>query len=128
MAFLKEDYFFQGDPETTAEFAESLRRKAPFSGEKLLMLAVLEEAIECYKRNLVSQDRKAQNLFLETEEWISARHDDALFSFENVCDALNLDSDYLRAGLRHWKEKQLAAHGDSRHKSPPKPRRRKRVA
>jgi len=129
MISFKEDYFFQSDPETTADYAESLRRKLPFTGEKMLMFAVLEEAIDCYKQNLFAKDRKAHNLFVETEEWILARGDDALFSFENVCDALGLDANYLRAGLRRWKEQQLAQpKGTTSKPGALKPRRRRRVA
>ena len=30
-----------------------------------------------------------------------------LFSFQNICDVLGLDADYLRRGLRVWKERAL---------------------
>jgi hypothetical protein len=131
MAAINEDYFLQGDPDTVTQYAESLRKALPFGGEKMLMLAVLEEAVDCYKRNLLVKDRKAQNLFAETEAWISARGDDVLFSFENVCDALGLDADYLRSGLLGWKENQLARrtghHFNDKNKGS-KARRRKRFA
>lgn len=67
----------------------------------------VEEAVDCYKRNFLAREAKARKLFRETEAWFFDRGEDALFSFENVCDALDLDPAYLRAGLRRWKENQL---------------------
>jgi len=108
MVLSKEDYFFQGDPDAEAAYAESRKRIGFLDGEKMLMLAVLDEAIDCYKRNLLAKDRKAKNLFAESEAWILDREDDAVFSFENVCEVLGFDADYLRTGLRRWKENQLS--------------------
>ena len=93
MAAIKEHYFLQSDSDTVAQYAESFRKALPFGGEKMPMLAVLEEAVDCYKRNLLAKDRKAQNVFTETEAWLSVHGDDVLSSFENVCDALGLDAD-----------------------------------
>ena len=131
MAAIKEDYFLQNDADIVEQYAESFRKALPFGGEKMLMLAVLEEAVDCYKRNLLLKDRKAQNLFAETEAWLLAHGDDVLFSFENVCDALELDADYLRAGLERWKKNQLAdrsAHQSGDKSKANNVRRRKRVA
>lgn len=131
MAAMREDYFLQSDSDTVAQYAESFKKALPFGGEKMLMLAVLEDAVDCYKCNLLAKDCKAQNVFTEAEAWFSAHDDEVLFSFENVCDALRLDADYLRAGLRRWKENQLAARAERRSGDKSKGnkvRRRKRVA
>jgi len=32
-----------------------------------------------------------------------------VFSFDNVCDMLDINAEYMRAGLRRWKEKKLIA-------------------
>ena len=107
MVLSKEEYFFQGDPDAEAAYADSHRRIGFIDGEKMLMLAVLDEAIDCYKRHLFARDRKSRNLFAESEAWIQDREHDAVFSFENVCEVLGFDADYLRVGLRRWKECQL---------------------
>jgi len=108
MALSKKDFLSQPDPSTGADYEATLSRVFPANSETLLMLAVLEEAIDSYKRFLFAKDRKAQKLFAEAESWILDRVDDALFSFENVCDVLGLSADYLRGGLLSWKEEQLA--------------------
>lgn len=97
MAVRNED-FFVGDPDATNRFVESLQQKA-LSGEKLLLLAVLMDAVDCYKSNRNSKDRKKRVLFVEAEAWLFGREDDAIFSFNNVCEALGFDPEYLRAGL-----------------------------
>ena len=99
----------QGDPEIAAPHDAALKSALRAGGEKMLILAVLEDAVDCYKRNLFAKDRKAQRLFAETEEWLLARDDKTMFAFENLCELLDVDADYLRAGIQHWKENQLAA-------------------
>jgi len=129
MALSKNDFFSQPDPLTASDYEATLSRVLPANSEMLLMLAVLEEAIDCYKRYLFAKDRKGQKLFAEAESWILDRDDDALFSFDNVCDVLGLSADYLRGGLRQWKEAQLANRKESPHRlHNRKARKRKNVA
>jgi hypothetical protein len=115
MALSKEDFFSQPDPLTASDYEATLSRVLPANSEMLLMLAVLEEAIDCYKRFLFAKDRKGQKLFAEAESWILDRDDDALFSFDNVCDVLGLNAGYLRGGLQQWKEAQLVNRKESPH-------------
>jgi hypothetical protein len=67
--------------------------------EKRLMLAVLEDAIECFQRYAGARDGKRERLFLEAEKWILTRDSNRPFSFENICDVLGLDPNYIRRGL-----------------------------
>lgn len=72
--------------------------------EEKLMLAVLAIAIEDFQRNVLARNEVERKLFQEAEEWILEKNSDWLFSFENICDALELNPDYIRRGLRSWKE------------------------
>lgn len=72
------------------------------------MFAVLDDAIEGYKRYLKSSTKKGQNRFREAEEWIDRRDKLWLFSFDNVCEALDIDPEYMRRGLHQWKQAQLS--------------------
>src|SRR5262249_22056700 len=74
-------------------------RQAP-QGERLLLLAVLEDAVDCYRRCRRSRDPAARLLFDETRAWVEARDRGTLFSFETLCEALDFDPDYLRRRLR----------------------------
>jgi len=38
--------------------------------------------------------------FREVEEWITHEGNEWIFSFDNVCEFLGLDPEYLRRGLR----------------------------
>ncbi len=74
--------------------------------EKRLLLAVLEEAVITFQRYTTSTRRRGQRLFREAEAWIVS--DDVCWacSFENVCDVLGFDSQYLRQGLLAWRDRQ----------------------
>jgi hypothetical protein len=70
------------------------------SGEQRLMLAVLVDAInvlQSWKGN--GSARKRRN-FAEAVQWVNARGTCHPFSFESVCDALEIDSELLRSRLR----------------------------
>ena len=71
----------------------------PLGPEETLMLAVLDDAIECFHKYTGARDGKSERLFLEAQEWILERGSDCPFSFENICDVLRLDPNYIRCGL-----------------------------
>ncbi len=98
---------FYYDPVTSAEYFDSIRRTYPLDSEKRLMLAVLEDAVECYQKYLLARGGKDKALFEEAEEWIWERNERSLFSFENICDALGLVPAWVRAGLLRRKEDLL---------------------
>ena len=64
------------------------------------MLAVLDDVIECFQKYAGARDGKGGRLFREAEEWILERDSEWLFSFDNICDVLNLDPSYIRRGLK----------------------------
>lgn len=73
--------------------------RQPLGPEEMLMLAVLNDAIECVQEYTCMVDGKKERLFLEAMEWILKRDSDWHFSFENICDTLRLDPNYVRRGL-----------------------------
>jgi hypothetical protein len=98
------------------QFAGTTRRQAPRqTGEHHLLAAVLDEAVACYQRYLFATTRSGRRLFREAEQWLMvplarrvvSSDEEAWFSFEYVCDVLDLDKDYLRRGLREWRAHQL---------------------
>jgi len=74
-----------------------------------LMLAVLADAVHCYQEHFRARDRRGQRLFDEAAGWLMATDREYVFSFEGICDALGFDADYLRAGLRTWRIRELSA-------------------
>jgi len=91
------------------QYFEAMRRKHLLPGEKRLVLSVLEDAVECFMKYLDSSTKKGQRLFRDAEVWITLEDKKWMFSFDNVCETLDIDPDYLRRGLREWKMRQLEA-------------------
>ena len=89
------------------EIISKLFKKDIREGEEKLMLAVLADAIDDFKKHLFSKDQRGQKLFQEAEEWFLEKADDRLFSFEYICATLQLHPDYIRRGLLSWKQSKL---------------------
>ncbi len=103
---------FHNDPMTSTDYFDSLKRTLPIESEKRLMLAVLQDAVECYQKYLVARRGKDKNLFSEAEAWILEQDNRSAFSFDNVCDSLGLAPNYVRAGLLKTKDRLLARRHD----------------
>ena len=70
------------------------------SGEQRLMLAVLVDAVNVLQSWKGSASARKRRNCAETVQWVSARGTCHPFSFESVCDALEIDSELLRSRLR----------------------------
>ncbi|MBI3000232.1 MAG: hypothetical protein HYY46_17545 [Deltaproteobacteria bacterium] len=88
-----------------SEYLETQRRRSVHEGAIGLMLAILEDAVNCYMKYAAAKDRRGGQQFKEAEEWIFERHSAWLFSFENICEILGIDPEYVRHGLLRWKQK-----------------------
>jgi hypothetical protein len=98
-----------------SQFTEQMGAKQSDRGEKRLMLAVLEEAVATFQRNVDAKTRHGQRVFGEAEQWIRSESTAWPFAFENLCHALEIEPEFLRRGLEAWKTKQLkAASGGAR--------------
>jgi hypothetical protein len=91
------------------QFSERATLKPSDRGEKRLMLAVLEEAVATFQRNVGAKTRHGQRVFQEAEDWIQSTDGSWPFAFENICQSLEINPEYLRRGLERWKETQLRA-------------------
>jgi hypothetical protein len=98
---------FQPDTLLPAQFLDTYRRKAHLEPETSLMLAVLEDAVACYQKYALARDENGVELFRDAERWILQKDAAWLFSFDNICDSLGMNPDYLRAGLVRWKRDLL---------------------
>jgi hypothetical protein len=79
------------------------------SGECRLLWAVLEDGIECYLRYVDHPSAVLRELFQEAQDWIEAPEGEGLCSFSGLCEAFQLDPDYLRRGLRR-RVQEIRAH------------------
>ena len=85
-------------------FAAIQRKKFP-SGEHRLLVALIQDAVECFQKHMHARDAKRRQLFLDAQGWIGSEDDRAVFSFNNVCMLLGMNPDYVRQGLLEWCEK-----------------------
>ena len=91
------DQYQQTDTLLSEQYREILRRHT-LDPEKRLMLAILEDAVKSFQASSMAESESST-----VEDWIL--HDDAEwpFSFDNVCEFLEIDPYYLRRGLLRWK-------------------------
>ena len=73
-----------------------------FRPEARLQLAVLEDALFTIHRCVGDHSRRARRLLGEVETWLTADDHEGPFGFVTICQALNLDPNYIRSGLHRW--------------------------
>ena len=100
-------HLLQPDTLLPSQYFAALRRKGAHEPERRLVVAVLQDAVDCFQKHLNARDRRARQLYLDAEEWIGSDDRTWPFSFENVCDLLQINAEYLRRGLMVWRDRQL---------------------
>jgi len=83
----------------TPGFFATFRRSSAPTPERLLMLAVLENAVMCYRRYARARDAHGRRRFEEARDWFASCDRSLLFSFESICDALDIHASYVRRNL-----------------------------
>lgn len=75
------------------------RASGHLSSERRLVLAVLTDALRCFQIERTTSQRDA--LYRETKHWFFfvAEGPVEMFSFEWICDALDIEPGWLRRGL-----------------------------
>jgi hypothetical protein len=68
-------------------------------GEKRLMIAILKDAVECLNKYRGARSSLGSTQYQNALEWVQDEGTDWLFSFNNICDLLGFDPDYLRKVL-----------------------------
>ena len=98
------------EPETIlpSQYFDRFHRRRQLHGERRLMLAVLEDAVDMYRKHVAARGGRNRQLFLDAEEWIDDDDRTWVFSFLNLCDVLDLDGEYIRRGLHALKAKARA--------------------
>jgi len=93
-----QDSFTASDLILPSQFFE-LVGKSRFTSEQRLMLAVLADAINILQDWRGSFSARKRRLFIDAARWVMARGSHVPFSFDNVCDALEISSEALRHRL-----------------------------
>ncbi len=82
------------------QFYDLIRRSAFLDGETRLVFAVLEDAVRTYLRLRDSRRRTDRIEFAEVARWFEARTGVVPFSFEYVCEVLEINPASLRSQMR----------------------------
>ena len=98
---------FQRDTLLVENFVNDRRGKTLVLPEQRLMLAILEDALQCFQENCSAKHGKKKQLFENVEKWFFEATDGWVFGFESICSVLGFEPDYLRKGLVRWRQKKL---------------------
>ncbi|RMD82648.1 MAG: hypothetical protein D6815_08705 [Candidatus Dadabacteria bacterium] len=92
------------DTMTPSQFFDRVFTETTMVPEKRLMLAVLEDAIASFQRNFIQCTDDSDELHDDdVEAWLESDDMSWPFSFASICQALNMEPEYLRKGLRNWR-------------------------
>lgn len=75
--------------------------------ERNLMAAILADGIEAYINHRTAPSRKRKPR-LDACEWVEQVDHSYVFSFDNVCESLGINPDYLRIGLSRYLSAKIA--------------------
>jgi hypothetical protein len=74
--------------------------------ERALMSALLFDGVQAYMGYLLNTKRKGTGRLHEAYRWVTDSSSDYVFSFNNVCESLGIDPDFLRYGLANAAQTQ----------------------
>ena len=85
------------------QYYEGVRRDDPSTAAiKRLMLAVLEDALRCLQTCADARTPLRRRMHFEAQTWISDHTARGPFAFETICEALGIEPNHLRDGIREW--------------------------
>ena len=99
--------FGQPDVIVIHEYLHVYRSNTAHTPEIKLIAAMLEDAIDCYLKHCSVKTRRGKRIFTEAAQWIFGQDEDWLFGFENICEMLKLDPDYIRRVLKQSEQARL---------------------
>lgn len=97
---------FEPDTLLPAQYFAAFSREGGLVRERRLMLAVLQDAVECYQKYALARDPRGVELFKDASEWIESGEREWPFSYENICEVLGLNPEYIRKGLSKWRQQR----------------------
>ena len=101
-----DENLFQPDVVLPSQFFAAMAKRVPQEAEYELIIAVLQDAIECFQKHRFARDQRQRQLFEDARAWIASEDRDWPFSFENICMILKIDPGYVREGLMAWEERE----------------------
>jgi len=87
-----------------AQFYPARRGSASIEPIMRLMGGILADAVRCVQRNFEAKSPSRRQEYREAKFWIFHDKGGGPFSFEDVCDALEIDSHRLRDLIIRWEK------------------------
>lgn len=67
--------------------------------ERVLLTAILFDGIQAYMNYILARTDLQKRRYFEAYKWVHRESEDYVFSFDNVCEGLGIDPEYMRLGL-----------------------------
>ncbi len=87
-----------------AQFYPARRGSASVEPIMRLMGGILADAVRSFQRNFDAQTASRREEFSEARHWIFRGQRDGVFSFEDICEALDIDPRRLRQLIVRWEQ------------------------
>ena len=91
--------WFEPEQMLPAQFFAGTAVESP---ERRLVLAVLEDAVNVYRRTARKTSKISRAQRREVETWFASNDRSWPFAFLNVCDVLGIEASALRSALDGW--------------------------
>jgi hypothetical protein len=95
-----------------AQFYSFRRGSASVEPIMRLMAGILIDAVRCFQRNFKAHRPSRRQEFREAQFWIFDDNENGPFSFQCVCDSLEIDPCRLRDWITRWQKDKF--YGDKR--------------
>jgi hypothetical protein len=81
------------------EVEQTKQRSEYMQPEKLLMKAILENAVHCFRKYSCSKSKLGKKFYNEAVEWIHSNDESWIFSFISVCENLGISPEAFRSKI-----------------------------
>ena len=82
------------------QYYDLISRRRIIDGERRLMFAVFEDAIRSYVMCMSSKSQSRRREFDEVKAWVELRGHHSVFSFDSLCELMEIDPNLLRNQLK----------------------------
>ena len=114
---MTDDILSQADIMLPSQYFGAMGSRA-MSGEQRLMLAVLVDAINVVQSWRGTGSARKRRDFAEAAQWVNSPGTKHPFSFDSVCDALEINSELLRFALESIDHSPSKFNWSPRHRTP----------
>ena len=80
--------------------------------EKRLMAAILEDAVDVYRKSEAARTKRDRDLLREVEAWLRSDDTASPFAFLRICRELAIDPRWFRQVLSRWHGYQQTLRSD----------------